>query len=153
MESTNRKLQYHSFKQCIPRNIKDTTENYDFLLLYDEWRNKRLKLKCQSILDSIVIHPDGSIPICQNLDLKLGNVNTNSLDSIFNSLTSQKIQRRHVNTCNKCWINFHRKYDIVLMRTLEKVLPKWLIEKVFGSYQWTDNKKTTYRKFMKENGY
>ena len=56
------------FKKNIPHNIEDTKENLDFLLLYDEWRKKNLKLKCYSIFDSLVIHPDGNIPICQNLD-------------------------------------------------------------------------------------
>jgi len=139
------------FKKAIPKNIQDTTENFDFLLLYDEWRKKKLNMKCRSILDSIVIHPDGNVPICQNLDVKLGNVNTNSLDNIFNSLASQEIQKTHVNGCNQCWINFHRKYDIVMMRTMEKALPKWLVEKIFGDYQWTDNKKVTYKQYMREN--
>ena len=143
----------NDFKKSIPKNITLTEENWDFLLLYDEWRKKKVNLKCRSILDSIVIHPDGSVPICQNLDLKLGNVFTNSLDNIFNSLATQEIQNKHVNGCNQCWINFHRKYDIVMMRTMEKGLPKWLVEKIFGDYQWTDNKKTTYKEFMKENGY
>ncbi len=147
----NKIMDSNDFKNSIPANIVDTTENYDFLLLYDEWRKKKLNLKCRSILDSIVIHPDGSVPICQNLDLKLGNVNTNTLDNIFNSLASQEIQNKHVHGCNQCWINFHRKYDIVMMRTLEKGLPKWLIEKMFGDYQWTDNKKVTYKQFMEQN--
>lgn len=141
----------NAFKRSIPKNITDTVENYDFLLLYDEWRKKKVNLKCRSILDSIVIHPDGSVPICQMLDVKLGNVNTNSLDNIFNSLATQEIQNKHVHGCNQCWINFHRKYDIVMMRTLEKGLPKWLIEKMLGEYQWTDNKKTTYKEFMEQN--
>jgi MoaA/NifB/PqqE/SkfB family radical SAM enzyme len=147
----NKIMDSNDFKNSIPANIVDTTENYDFLLLYDEWRKKKLNLKCRSILDSIVIHPDGSVPICQNLDLKLGNVNTNTLDNIFNSLASQEIQNKHVHGCNQCWINFHRKYDIVMMRTLEKGLPKWLIEKMFGDYQWTDDKKVTYKQFMEQN--
>ncbi len=149
----NKVIDSNDFKKNIPKNITKTTENLDFLLLYDEWRKKKLNLKCRSILDSIVIHPDGSVPICQNLDLKLGNINTNSLDNIFNSLASQKVQHKHVNNCNQCWINFHRKYDVVMMRTMEKVLPKWVVEKLFGVYQWTENNKTTYKEFMKENGY
>ena len=147
----NKIMDSNEFKNSIPANIVDTTENYDFLLLYDEWRKKKLNMKCRSILDSVVIHPDGSVPICQNLDLKLGNVNTNTLDNIFNSLASQEIQNKHVHGCNQCWINFHRKYDIVMMRTLEKGLPKWLIEKMFGDYHWTDKKKVTYKQFMEQN--
>jgi len=151
-ETVEKPKQYdNNFKKSIPKNVIDTSENYDFLLLYDEWRKNNLKLKCRSILDSIVIHPDGNIPICQNLGLKLGNVNDDSLDTIFNSMATHKIHQKHLNGCNKCWINFHRKYDIVLMRTMEKVLPKWFIEKMFGEYQWTENKKTTYKEFMQAN--
>ncbi len=145
------KQDFTEYKKNIPKNVLETSENYDFLLLYDEWRKNKLNLKCRSIIDSIVIHPDGNVPICQNLDLKLGNVNTESLDSIFNSIATHKIHKQHINECNACWINFHRKYDIVLLRTLEKIIPKWLIEQMLGEYHWTENKKTTYKKFMKEN--
>ena len=60
------------FQTLIPNSIRSTSENFDFLLLYDEWRNKNTKLKCYSILDSVVVHPNGDVPICQNLGLKLG---------------------------------------------------------------------------------
>jgi MoaA/NifB/PqqE/SkfB family radical SAM enzyme len=147
------KVSIHSqFKSAIPANVMKTSENYDFLLLYDEWRKKKVKLKCYSILDSIVIHPDGSVPICQNLDKKLGNVNDSTLDEIFNSVTTQRIQQEYVNNCNQCWINFHRKFDIVMMRSLEKVFPKRMIEWFYGEYYWTDNKKTSYKKFMAKHG-
>lgn len=142
------KLADSKFKASIPEAVKTTSENYDFLLLYDEWRKKQNKLKCHSILDSIVIHPNGDVPICQNLGLKLGNVNKQSLDEIFNSAATKKIHKQHVHNCNQCWINFHRKYDIVLLRTLEKMIPKKLIELFYGKYQWTDNPKITYKKFM-----
>ena len=52
----------------IPRSIHATQENYDFVALYDEWRNGRLKLRCQSILSSLVIHSNGDVPLCQNLE-------------------------------------------------------------------------------------
>ncbi|MBR4528134.1 MAG: radical SAM protein, partial [Bacteroidaceae bacterium] len=51
--------------------------------------------------------------------------------------------------CNGCWINFHRKYDIILLRNMERLLPKRFIEKFYGPYQWTDNPCTTYRKYFK----
>jgi MoaA/NifB/PqqE/SkfB family radical SAM enzyme len=117
-----------SFKNNIPANLIETSENYDFLLLYDEWRKKKLKLKCHSITDSLVIHPDGTVPICQNLNTKLGNIHTSSLDEIFNSVSTQRLHKKYTNNCNQCWINFHRKYDIVMLRTLERFLPKKAIE-------------------------
>jgi hypothetical protein len=139
---------YDNFKKQIPENVKETSENYDFLVLYDEWRNGKLKLNCYSIFDSLVIHPDGSIPVCQNLDIKLGNVYEKSLDEIYNGISSRKIQKQYAHNCNQCWINFHRKYDIVLLRTLEKFLPKSFIQLFYGKYNWTNDKKMTYKQFM-----
>ena len=137
-----------NFKEMIPQKIKEFGENYDFLVLYDEWRKKKLKLNCYSILDSLVILPNGDVPICQNLDLKLGNVNKQSLDVIFNGPETQKIHKEYVHNCNQCWINFHRKYDIILYRNLEKFFPKTITRKLFGYYQWTEDATTSYSQFL-----
>jgi len=137
-----------NFKEQIPENVKDTSENYDFLVLYDEWRKGRLKLNCFSIFDSLVIHPDGNIPVCQNLNVTLGNVYEKTLDEIYNGKTARKIQKQYARNCNRCWINFHRKYDIVLLRSLEKFLPKSFIQIFYGKYQWTDDRKITYKKLI-----
>jgi hypothetical protein len=138
------------FKALIPESVKETSENYDFIILYDEWRKKSLRLHCFSIFDSLVIHPDGNIPICQNLELKLGNVYEKSLDEIYNGKATRKIQKEYAYNCNQCWINFHRKYDIVLLRTLEKIMPKKFIEAFYGKYNWSKDYNITYRKFMKK---
>lgn len=140
------------FRNTIPEEVKTTSENYDFLLLYEEWRKGNTKLKCHSITDSLVIHPNGDVPICQNLSTKLGNVHQNSLDEIFNSRQSVSIQQCHIQTCNKCWINFHRKYDVVLLRSFEKLLPKKIIELFYGKYQWCEDPKTSYKKYMSKYG-
>ncbi len=121
---------------------------YDFLILYDEWRKQKVKLNCYSILDSVVVHPNGDVPICQNLGLKLGNIYEKSLDEIFNSEATQKTHKEYVHNCNQCWINFHRKYDIVMYRTFEKYFGKGVTSKLFGYYQWTDDKKATYKSYM-----
>tara|TARA_B100000767_G_C19587281_1_gene459880 strand:- start:6 stop:812 length:807 start_codon:yes stop_codon:yes gene_type:complete len=139
-----------NFKESIPQEIKEFGENYDFLVLYDEWRKKKLKLNCYSILDSLVILPNGDVPICQNLDLKLGNVNKQSLDEVFNGKSTQEIHKEYVHNCNQCWINFHRKYDVILYRNLEKFFPKMLTKKMFGYYQWTEDASMTYQKFIDE---
>lgn len=146
--------QTHSsdYYERIPAIVAKTSENYDFLLLYEQWRRGYLKMKCRSILDSLVIHPDGSVPVCQHLDVHLGNVNEKPLDVIFNSKHARQIQKHHVHNCNQCWVNFHRKYDIVLYRTAEKFMPKPLVHFLLGYYQWTDNPRMTYRQFMKLYG-
>lgn len=132
----------------IPDNIHDTDENYDFVALYDEWKNGNLKLRCQSILSELVIHSNGNVPLCQNLNIILGNIHEKSLDEIFNSEESCRIQCKYEKRCNGCWINFHRKYDIILLRNFEKLLPKKLIETFYGKYQWTDNKRQTYKEYF-----
>lgn len=142
------KIVEEDFKEKIPQEVKWFEENYDFLVLYDEWRKKKLKMNCYSILDSLVVHPDGNVPICQNLDVSLGNVNEMSLDDVFNGKATQKTHKHHVHNCNQCWINFHRKYDVVLYRNLEKFFPKFAINKMFGYYQWEEDSKATYSSFM-----
>lgn len=138
------------YKKSIPQSIKETSENFDFILIYDEWRKQKTKLKCYSILDSLVVHPNGDVPICQNLELKLGNVFDKPLDELFNSVASQQTQKKYVHNCNKCWVNFHRKYDIIMLRTLEKFFPKRIIESIYGKYQWCFDEKMTYAQYMEQ---
>lgn len=132
----------------IPDNIHSTQENFDFVVLYDEWRKGNLHLRCHSINNSLVIHADGGVPICQNLGVTLGNIKNQSLDEIFNSRESASLQCQYSKHCNKCWINFHRKYDIILLRNLEKFLPKRVIELAYGKYQWSNNKSQTYHQYL-----
>jgi MoaA/NifB/PqqE/SkfB family radical SAM enzyme len=148
-DTTSELLMASDFVKKIPQSIHDTQENFDFVALYDEWRNGHLRLRCQSIMSCLAVHSNGDVPLCQNLDVMLGNIHKQSLDEIFNSVSSCQTQCRYSNHCNKCWINFHRKYDIILVRNFERLLPKWLIEKFYGSYQWTADPKQTYCKHLK----
>lgn len=137
------------YSSQIPDSIRDTEENYDFVVLYDEWRNGHLRLRCHSIFSELVIHSNGNVPLCQNLNVVLGNIHEQSLDEIFNSRQTINTQCQYSKECNKCWINFHRKYDIILLRNFEKLMPKWLIEHFYGKYQWCDNPCMTYKKYFK----
>ena len=129
----------------IPEEIKEFKENYDFLVLYNNWKNNKTQLKCFSIFDSVIVLPNGDVPICQNLDLKLGNIHRHSLDDILNSAETIDQQKWHNKNCNKCWINYHRKYDVVLYKSFENYFGSWATRKLFGYYQWDDNNKTTYK--------
>ena len=147
-DTTSGLIDVTGFVDSIPPNIHKTQENYDFVALYDQWRNGSLRLRCQSIMSSLVVHSNGYVPLCQNLDVRLGNIHKQSLDEIFNSPRAYETQCRYSKNCNDCWINFHRKYDIILVRNLERFLPKRLIERFYGSYQWCNNSKLTYRKLL-----
>lgn len=137
-----------SFVKDIPAIIKDFSENYDFLVLYDEWRKNNLRVRCYSILDSLVILPNGDVPICQNLDLKIGNIFEKSLDEVFNGEETVKTQKNYVHNCNQCWLNFHRKYDVVLYRTFEKYFGRFVTTKLFGYYCWEGTVKETYSSYF-----
>lgn len=138
------------FLRQIPSSIHETEENFDFIALYDEWKNGRLKLRCHSIFSELVIHSNGDVPLCQNLDVILGNVRENTLDEIFNSPKSCKVQCRYSQACNNCWINYHRKYDIILLRNLERLLPKRIIEFFYGPYQWSGERRITYKEHFQK---
>lgn len=148
-DTTSELLTASDFVKQIPQSIHDTQENYDFVALYDEWRNGHLRLRCQSIMSCLVVHSNGDVPLCQNLDIVLGNIHEQSLDEIFNGVSACQTQCHYSRHCNDCWINFHRKYDIILVRNFERLLPKWLVEKFYGQYQWTADPKQTYRKHLK----
>ena len=149
-DTTSELLTASDFMKQIPQSIHDTQENFDFVALYDEWRNGRLRLRCQSIMSSLVIHSNGDVPLCQNLDVKLGNIHRQSLDEIFNGKATCQTQCHYSRNCNDCWINFHRKYDIILLRNLERLLPKRLVEHFYGPYQWTDDPRTTYHQYFRK---
>ena len=149
IDTTSELLTASDFVKQIPQSIHDTQENYDLVALYDEWRNGHLRLRCQSIMSCLVVHSNGDVPLCQNLDVVLGNIHEQTLDEIFNGASACQTQCHYSRHCNDCWINFHRKYDIILVRNFERLLPKWLIEKFYGSYQWTADPQITYRKHLK----
>jgi MoaA/NifB/PqqE/SkfB family radical SAM enzyme len=137
------------YKASIPAIIKEFGENYDYVRLYPNWLSGNLRLKCHSILDSLIVLPDGSVPICQNLSLKLGNIHEKDLDEIFNSPESVKIQHHYSNNCNQCWISYHRKYDIALYRTFEKYFGKSATSKLLGYYKWDEHDRHTYKEAIK----
>jgi len=136
-------------KDHLPGLAKEFDENYDYLLLYDEWRRGNVKLSCNSILDSVVVLPNGDVRICQNLNVLTGNIFTNTLDEIIYSSETQKLQKHYSQNCNACWINFHRKYDIILYRNFEKYFGRWATSKLLGYYWWDSEKKKTYRQAIK----
>ena len=148
-DTTSELLTASDFMRKIPKSIHQTQENFDFVALYNEWRNGHLRLRCQSIMSCLVVHSNGDVPLCQNLDIVLGNIHEQTLDDIFNSRENCQTQCHYSLHCNNCWINFHRKYDIILVRNLERMLPKWLIEKFYGPYQWNFDPTQTYRQHFK----
>lgn len=145
---SNQSQEWLVIKEKLPPVIKEFAENYDFLLLFDEWRRGNLRLNCYSILDSLVVLPNGDVPICQHLNVMLGNVFANSLDEIFNAPAAIEKQAHYEKNCNACWINFHRKYDVILYRNFEKYFGRFVTSKLLGYYWWEAEKKKTYKQIV-----
>lgn len=138
-----------NFLEQIPASIHSTQENYDFVALYDEWRNGHLRLRCHSIFSQLVIHSNGDVPLCQNLGVVLGNIHERSLDDILRAPATCAAQSKYSHNCNACWINYHRKFDIILLRNLERLLPRWIIRRLYGPYQWSKDKRESYRQCLR----
>ncbi|HTI93593.1 MAG TPA: radical SAM protein [Puia sp.] len=129
------------YTALIPPEIREHSENYDYVRLYKNWVEGKLRLGCHSIMDSLIVLPDGDVPLCQHLPTRLGNIYQQSLDEVFNSPQSNKLQGHHSANCNQCWVAYHRKYDIVLYRSMEKFFGRWATTKLLGYYQWDANEK------------
>ena len=140
-------ISFEEWKSKIPDNLKDFEENFDFVLLYNLWKQQQLTIRCFSIFDNAIVLPNGDVPLCQNLPTKLGNTYHSSLNEILNSAATIKTQKFHSENCNKCWINYHRKQDIVLYRNLEKLFGKKATTKIFGYYQW-NNAQQSYHEIV-----
>jgi hypothetical protein len=136
------------YSSQIPERIKKFPENYDYVLLYKNWLAGNLRLTCNSILDSLIVLPNGDVPICQYLDVKLGNIYSNTLDEIFNGSESSKTQKHYSHNCNQCWVSYHRKYDIILYRNMEKFFGKRATSKLLGYYKWDEDDKLTYKEVV-----
>lgn len=141
-------MDMENYMKQIPADIHETEENFDYVALYNEWHNGHLHLRCHSIFTELVIHSNGNVPLCQNLNVVLGNIHEQSLDEIFNGMETVGLQCLHSQQCNKCWINFHRKYDIILLRNLEKLFPKRVIEFFYGKYHWSNSICETYKQYF-----
>jgi len=133
------------YASLIPEEIKAHMENYGYVRLYEKWSTRKLRLKCNSILDSLIVLPDGEVPLCQHLSKRLGNIYESSLDEAFNSPLSNKMQQFHSANCNQCWVSYHRKYDIILYRTFEKYFGRWAASKMLGYYKWDEDERSSYK--------
>jgi hypothetical protein len=79
----------------------------------------------------VVVYPDGRVPLCQQLDVTLGNVLDRPLVDIWHDPRTRELQRAHT-WCNGCWVSYHRPFDWRLMMALERILPRFLLRRLVG---------------------
>ena len=76
-DTTTDLLAAKDFTTHIPQSIHQTSENYDYVALYDQWRNGGLSLPCLSIRNQAVIHANGNVPSAKILTVYLATFTIN----------------------------------------------------------------------------
>lgn len=130
---TTKKMHEIDYKVDTNVDVSEFAENQEFIDMFDDWKAGKIVLPCYSIRQELVVYPDGSVPICQNKQIILGNINESSLDEILNSERTRKLHAEH-KYCNGCWINFHRKFEVALFRKLS-FLPDFIIKMLLGDFK------------------
>jgi len=88
-----------------------------YFALYNRWLAGEVTLPCLSIRSRVVVYPDGRVPLCQQLDVTLGNVLDRPLADIWRDPRTRELQRGHTG-CNGCWVSYHRPFDLRLATVL-----------------------------------
>jgi len=102
-----------------------------YFALYNRWLAGEVTLPCLSIRSRVVVYPDGRVPLCQQLDVTLGNVLDRSLAAIWRDPRTVALQRAHT-WCNGCWVSYHRPFDLRLVTALKRALPRPLVRRIVG---------------------
>jgi len=91
--------------------IKAVEDKYQkkYLMMFNNYF--KYKIPCLSIRKQTTIWADGTVTLCQQKDIILGNLSKNNLSEIWNSPKAEKLRREYLN-CNECWLACHRKFDV-----------------------------------------
>lgn len=106
-----------------------------YIKLYNKWFDGNLRLPCYSTRNQCTILPDGSVSMCQGKDVILGNLTEHSLSEIWNSKETVKIQKENTG-CNGCWMACHRPVDVGLALTMKSAIPKTILNRFIGEWDW-----------------
>ncbi|OGW47857.1 MAG: hypothetical protein A2Y66_02130 [Nitrospirae bacterium RBG_13_41_22] len=116
----------------VIKNYNLRNINNDYVKTYKKWIAGKTKLPCISPLFKIVCYPNGDIPFCCGRKEILGNLYQKSLDEIWYSKKTKKIQKSIINKCNQCWISYHRPSDFFYINLFKKCMPEPIVKKVLG---------------------
>ena len=101
----------------------------EYLNLFNKWMKKEVKLPCWSINTKIQIWANGEVPMCQYKNVVLGNLHQQKFDEIWESEKTKQLQKAN-NSCNGCWVSYHRGFDLNYINSVKKVIPGPL-QKIF----------------------
>jgi|GEM_PF-2788420 len=116
------------------KKIYDTRKlvNNPFVELYNKWLDGKTRIPCVNIRYISSVYPNGNVSLCKKKsELVLGNIYQESLDAIWNSENTRRLQKQHY-FCNDCWLKCQRGFDAHLYYRYAKFFPKFFIEKIFA---------------------
>ena len=77
---------------------------------YDNWKKGKLHLPCRSIREVASIAPDGTVYLCHNQKVALGNLRESSFDKIWSHEETRRLHESFA-SCNQCWTSCYREFD------------------------------------------
>ena len=95
-------LNYIILQENKSNNPRRLLRNYYFKGILDYAKTQKRPLKCYAIDNSFFMDANGDVFPCNILTKKIGNIKTNTLDSILNPEKINESQKICLN-CNKCW--------------------------------------------------
>lgn len=101
----------HSLLEKINADLGD-----EFCLAYKHWIRRELNVPCRSIREVASIAPDGTVYLCHNQKISLGNINTADFDEVWGHPRTARLHAEY-ESCNACWTSCYRTFD--LERALE----------------------------------
>lgn len=128
-------IEYFDATGKEPLYQADDLISHPYLRLYDSWLSGNLRLPCYSIRGRCVVRPNGDVDLCEQKEIKLGNLYQQKLGDILNSKRVIDIQNEYLN-CNACWIGCQRTIDIELTSLLKSFIPNPLLNRFLGTYEW-----------------
>lgn len=116
------KYNINKIDERIGANISE-----EYIRKYNNWYDGKVSFPCNSLRIYCIVYPDGSVPLCPNKDIVLGNVNTYKLSKIWKSTKSRNIRSKYY-SCNDCWNPCNRMMEIELVSLIRKKIPKYFLK-------------------------
>ena len=107
----------------------------DYTRLYSAWLDGEVYFPCFSIGQFVSIWPDGTVPLCQGGCVNLGNVVDSSFDDVWRDKKTRELQLQY-EKCNKCWLSFHRAFDVGMVMPAHRFFPRKIFENMFGKIKF-----------------
>jgi len=108
-----------------------------YIRLHNVWLGNNLRLPCYSIRFSCAILPQGDVLMCLGKRIVLGNLNKHPFSKIWEYSKRSGILQKYKD-CNGCWLLCQRSYDVGLAIVMKSLIPRAILNRIVGWYDWND---------------